>query len=280
MEFSFFLVIVTVLFFGAFVLLKPLEEILIKNRILQAFFCVLPIAFLLINREAAFFLFVLAAVILIFTDFGLYKRFSFTGLELFFALILLLFCILYLPMDAIWIKAGVWFENILDSAGLLKESRFMDVYYAAMFFRNIYPSVLAGFFVYLFYSSMSENKISLWRRYYNDFNHWEIYPAVFFWTVYLLAEYIRLKWIPLKVKEILLCMAVYFSIFYAIFGFLVLLFFFKKKRIQYVTTIIVVYAALVFSGQYFIPVFFLITGIGISDIWMKYRKTRKFIETE
>lgn len=241
MEFSFFLLLITI-FFGIVyrVLLVLLKALFGKKRI-----------GLVSNFRKSFFW---INTIVIFA-------------------VLTTVCWFYLPnADKIWIAVSSWFGDVLLKTRLLNTTRLMDVFYVGYFFRLYYPVILAFILFVGLYRALDKNRCSFWYRFYHWFDQRMVFLLVFSWLLFVGIEAAgwTVKFMNLRVMA--LNAALYFSTLYVFYGFLILLYGLKRNHLPYWLSLILIYGLLVLSGQVFIVTAALIMGVGITDIWMNYRK--------
>ncbi len=279
MEFSFFWILLSLSGYAAFYcgqfLLKP---VLKKKEVLYLL--------LFLSAGVIFFIPVLGAVLLVnFTAVFLFrhvlrnKKRLYTGLLVFFLIILVVFCLFYLPRaDKIWMilneKITIWIKPVLAFM-----FRFMEVFYVAEYFRYIYPPVLTAGAALFFYFTLDKHPKSFLGRFLGRFDHKLVFALIGFWIVFgvfeFLIDFYKIKTGYLFFIETgILNICLYFSFFYMIYGFLLLLYFLKKKGVLYLISFPVIIGSLIISGGFILYLLILLLGIGVSDIWMDYTKKR------
>lgn len=195
-----------------------------------------------------------------------------------FGIILICFCWLYLrKADGIWAAFSNDLENALIHARLAGKTRLMDGFYVGYFFRNYFPALIA-FTLYLgFGRAVSGKRWTFWYRLYRGFDQKISAVLIAVWAGFGLVEITQWKIKEVNVWAICLNLAIFVSLFYSLFGFLTLVYNMKRSKVPYWLSRILIFGLLVFSGQVFIVTLALLMGVGITDIWMDYRRLYKRI---
>jgi hypothetical protein len=191
-------------------------------------------------------------------------------------------CWFYLPrVPLIWEKIGEIVKNSLAGLGLLKSYRFIDVYYLAEDFRFVYPVWLVGLLTTAFlYSVSGWKKSSFWYRFLKNFDHRLIAAPVLLWTVFFIENYFYPQWIEWDWEMGLLNLCLFYSYFYVLYGFLTLFYGMRRRRFSQFFALAILYLALLLSGKFFSFPLIILMGVGISDIWMHYRRSQKKVMEE
>ncbi len=277
MDFSFFLVIITILFYLVFLFGVIVVRQIIKKRIFRYIVFLLPAVLFFCNRIIALFFLILSLIPVLFADFNIFRKHITAFFRIVFAVLLLVFGFLFQKpgvMDLSGIDRLI--ENLLSLSGFFHNGSFLQIYYISYLFRPIYLSLIFMLLTVIYSFALTAYKRSYWYRYIRKFNHREVLAVVFFWLCYFVLNNIKLKWLKWEYIIIILNLAIYFSLYYLMYGFLTLIFSLKKRSIEYFSVIIIIYSLIIFSGQYFLIPLILVMGIGISDIWMYYLKKRPF----
>jgi hypothetical protein len=196
----------------------------------------------------------------------------YSGITFLFFAGLVLICFVYFPSaDRIW-------DGLKRPASALP-ARLDFIYPAARFFRFYYPAGLSAAAVIILLAGSDSHRAVFWSRFLARFDHRQLFPLVLFWSAFWIFEILGDVigtgiFASFFVETLLLNCCLYFSFFYAIYGFLIINYLFKKKGMPYTITSIIIYAAMIISGDFIVYFTILLLGIGVTDVWMDYTKRK------
>jgi len=194
-------------------------------------------------------------------------------IELLIGIFLILIGAVYLSrIDVIWSEIGFKVNGLYQTTDWLKGKRLWDVYLVAQFFRGVYPSFFAVVLLVFFSFIKGRYPLTVLIRFIKGFDHKQIFITLSFWCFYIALEFFLPggKWYLLKM--VILNCSVFLSAYYFFYGFFILVFMLRKRRLDFSMILILLYSLIVFSGPVFMFPLLIIAGVGISDIWMNYRK--------
>jgi hypothetical protein len=193
-----------------------------------------------------------------------------------FSCVIILISLYYLTrLDLIWGNISELVFSVYNSSEIFRNSRALEVYTAVKVFNSVYPSILLFIVAVWLLYWMDRNRRSFWYRFLHQFDHRQVIPATLLWTLTGIINQFHWKPGNWNIEGYLLNLSIFFSAFYVLFGFLTLVYGLKKSGWNDTVAIVLIYLIIVVSGEYFPFTLTLILGIGVSDIWMNYRK-RKF----
>jgi hypothetical protein len=270
-EFSFFLILVSIFIALVFLLGKIVFRWANKKRKLLYLLCLLSLALTFFFLwTGLFLLLVFSAPLLINTNGFFAKRKSSFALLL-FAVALIVFIVAYLDnVTDFWGLLTEGFHRFLFALNLRNGYGFMRAFEVIRYFRYYYPSLITGVLWLSFCTgaNLSEKRYTFWYRYLKFFDH-RIVIFILIATGSMILSYVLNA--PLQTQAALLNLCLLFAVPYVIFGYLTLIYGFKKKfKLPYILGAIIMYVVVIALGPYFLfPVVFML-GLGISDIWMDY----------
>lgn len=274
MEFSFFWLTLILFFLGAYELLvKVFLSLKSKLFIISVLSLFLMLSlFLHYIISIIFFLYLFIPGILL--KFYGKNLFTQNNILIYFVTVLIISCILYIPIsDSLWLHINESVYNYLNNSSFVIKG-LIEIYTIAQFFRFLYPSLFSFFFLIFFSYISSGNFYSFWYRTFKNFKHNFAFWTVLLWISFAFCSGINLgqKNNLLILSNILLNVALFFTCFYTIFGLLIISMILRKKGIKDTLVLMCFYVIFTISGSYLPLVFFALSGIGITDIWMNYRK--------
>jgi hypothetical protein len=168
-----------------------------------------------------------------------------------------------------WTGLSLLVEDTLAKLGVLYKSRFIEVYYVIQYFRSIYPG-LGFFLIAITYCYLAAGKkVTFWIRWAGAFSHIMIAPVLTGWLIYMVLGRLFQNFSDLD--AVLLNLNVFWSMFYLLYSFLLMVFGLKKNKVPAWLSGVLIVCAVILSGRYFLIALIVMMGIGISDIWMRYK---------
>lgn len=272
MEFSLFWLSLLIFFLGSYELLKKVF-LFLKSRqilivILFLFSLSLSIFHWMISIIFSLYLFIPAVLFWFYRD----KLFNYKLLSIYFIAVLIISSILYIPVsDNLWLQVNEKIYSYFSSSSRIIKG-LMEIYTVAQFFRFLYPSLFSFFFFLFFAYISSKNLYSFWYRLFKNFKHNFAYWSVSLWIIFAFLSVIAGQKANLLIlSNIILNIALFFTYFYTMFGLLLIFVFLRKNGIKYTLPSVVLFVIFTVSGSYLPLIFFALSGIGITDIWMNYR---------
>jgi len=200
------------------------------------------------------------------------KLFNYKLLSIYFIAVLIISSILYIPVsDNLWLQVNEKIYSYFSSSSRIIKG-LMEIYTVAQFFRFLYPSLFSFFFFLFFAYISSKNLYSFWYRLFKNFKHNFAYWSVSLWIIFAFLSVIAGQKANLLIlSNIILNIALFFTYFYTMFGLLLIFVFLRKNGIKYTLPSVVLFVIFTVSGSYLPLIFFALSGIGITDIWMNYR---------
>lgn len=273
MEFSFFLVVLSILLVVLFNIGKYAIVLSKKLRLILIAFLLIGGLFAFVSLWVGLSISTFFLLTFLIKDKAFFRKPLAFWANLLFAPIILFLLLAYLPnVSTIWNSISGYILQILGHYSLLQEHEFINVYQVIQFFRYYYPAIVVGVIYYGFCKAVNYQKwdMTFGYRYVKKFDHRQVFLTVISTIAYFVAVVVKA---PFVIRVALLNFAIFFAIPYAVYGFLTLLYALKRKvNLSYTLGMILMYLILIISGRAFIFTLILAVGIGISDIWMNYHK--------
>lgn len=276
MEFSLFLVLLALSGSVLVLMMNGILEAAEKWKVVRYGSLILPAAVFFFSQSTAVLLLIVLLMFLAGKDTKLLNDKRTMVLTLFFlALLAGLSLIYYRQIVQIWIAINDLIIKALVPVPLLRNSRLVDVFFVAQYFRFLYPVLFCVMLFFLFDRILSGNPRSYWHRFFRKFDHRIAYPMTFFWALYFVLDWAKPMWpTPGVWLNLALEAAVYFSMLYAVYGTLTVMIALRKIRVPLFWSMTVLLLIVVVSGPVFLFTLTFLMGIGVSDIWMHYNKKR------
>lgn len=198
------------------------------------------------------------------------------GIKAAFCISLVLFCFFYIPSaDKIWINIKNLFSGINNGSFPVVDS----IKELARSFRFFYPAGIAAGLALFFMIAADRHSLSFWHRFMIRFSHKQLITLVIFWTAFwifeVLGDFIAGGiFTSFFIETLGLNICLYFSVFYIIYGFLIINYLMKRRGIPYSVNSIIIYGAIIISGDFLLYILILLLGVGITDTWMDYTKKK------